>query len=151
MSVSEDVAVVRVQFNDEWIVRFHVSPASVRCAPSRCRAGPVVARAEGAVRRKRARGAPGAADAAPGAPLQRRPRRAAPACALTPLLPAAGENAAGAEPQRRVALLLGRRDEQWRAAKARAAIAAERRGIGRPNMGHIPGPHAVAQGRASEA
>ena len=27
MSASEEIAVVRVQFNDEWIVRFHVSRA----------------------------------------------------------------------------------------------------------------------------
>ena len=29
MSTSEEIAVVRVQFNDEWIVRFHVSTSLV--------------------------------------------------------------------------------------------------------------------------
>ncbi len=67
MSASEDVAVVRVQFNDEWIVRFHVSPASVRCAPPP-RDGPSLCGPTPPCAVKRARGAPWAANAAPGAP-----------------------------------------------------------------------------------
>jgi hypothetical protein len=55
MSASEEIAVVRVQFNDEWIVRFHVSRARFFAPRLELRpAGPALACAgPGCPRRRR--------------------------------------------------------------------------------------------------